>query len=194
MKKTILAALILASACAAAASDQPAKPGASQTTAGAAGAAAAALPKPDFHAFADGQWIFVMNGGDADWTGPLDVKATCKKEATKQTPTICGPNFPNGSFFYHLANFPAGHGPSVTPIKGSDNAQQVSGYGWRALNMGLPAGGSYEIVVTVDPNGKIAEKDEGNNVSTKVVSIPAPAGNTIQVQPGAIQLAPTKKP
>lgn len=192
MKKTILAAaLVLGTAFGAFASDQTNKPSASQTTG--AGAAAAALPRPDFRAFADGQYIFIMNGGDADWTGPLDVKAMCKKEGTKQDPTICGPNFPNGTFFHHLANFPAGHGPSVAPVKGSGNAQQVTGYGWRAVRMDLPPG-SYEIVVTVDPNGKVAEKDEGNNASTKNVSIAAPAsGGTIQLNPG-LQVAPTKTP
>jgi hypothetical protein len=93
-----------------------------------------------------------------------------------------------------VAGFQAGHGPAVAPVKGSDNAQQVSGYGWRALRMDLPPG-SYEITVTVDPNGKVAEKDEANNVSTKTVSIAAPpASGTIQVNPGAIQVAPTKTP
>lgn len=197
MKKTILvAALILGTALTAAASDQSNKPSTGPGPAGqtAAGSAASQLPKPDFRAFADGQYIFVMNGGDADWTGPLDVKATCKKEGTKQDPTICGSNFPNGTFFQHLANFPAGHGPSVAPIKGSGNAQQVSGYGWRALRMELPTG-SYEITVTVDPNGKVAEKDEANNQSVQNVSIAAPAGSgPVVVNPGAIQLAPTKKP
>lgn len=173
MKKTaILVALALAATAAAAASDQPSKPAAGQTTTS-AGAAAAALGKPDFRAFADGQYIFVMNNGDADWTGPLDVKATCKRDGTKQMPTSCGPNFPNGNFFYHLAAFPAGHGPAVAPLKGPENAQPMTGYGWRALKMDLPAGGSYEITVTVDPNGKVAEKDETNNVSTKALSIPA---------------------
>ncbi|HQQ78091.1 MAG TPA: CARDB domain-containing protein [Thermoanaerobaculia bacterium] len=196
MKKTILAVLILGTALTAAASDQSKKPATGPAPAGqtAAGAAAAQLPKPDFRAFADGQYIFVMNGGDADWTGPLDVKATCKKEGTKQDPTICGPNFPNGSFFYHIAGFQAGHGPSVAPIKGSGNAQQVSGYGWRALRMDLPPG-SYEITVTVDPNGKVAEKDETNNQSVQNVSIAGSASpGAVQVNPGAIQLAPTKKP
>ncbi len=191
MKRTLTFALALGVSLAAAASDQPNKPAAGQTVPNAgAGGAAALIPKPDFQAFADGQWIFVMNKGDADWTGPLDVKATCKREGTKQDPTICGPNFPNGTFFYHLAAFPAGHGPSVAPIKGSDNAQQVTGYGWRALRMDLPAGGSYEIIVTVDPNAKISEKDEGNNTSTKNVSIAGASGGGIQINP---TLVPIKK-
>jgi hypothetical protein len=197
LDKTILAAaLILGNALAAAASDQSKKPATGPPPTGqtAAGPAAVQLPKPDFRAFADGQYIFVMNGGDADWTGPLEVKATCKKEGTKQSPTICGPNFPSGTFFQSLASFPAGHGPAVAPVKGSDNAQQISGYGWRALRMELPTG-SFEIVVTVDPNGKIAEKDEGNNVSTKNVSIAGSSSpGAVQVNPGALQLAPTKKP
>lgn len=186
-------AVALGLALGASASDQAPPPAVGQTAARAP-ASGIPLAKPDFRTFADGQYIFVMNGGDADWTGPVDVKATCTKEGTKQTATSCGPNFPNGSFFYHLASFPAGHGPSVAPVKGSDNAQQISGYGWRALRMDLPAGGSYVIVVTVDPQSKIAEKDEGNNVSTKAISIPAPAGNTIQVNPGALKLSPTKTP
>lgn len=192
-KSALAAALILGAAFTGAASDQPAKPAASQTTAGtAAGGAAPLLPKPDFRAFADGQYIFVMNGGDADWTGPLDVKAVCKPEAAKPIATACGPLFPNGNFFHSLASFPAGHGPTVAPIKGSGNAQQVTGYGWRAVRMDLPPG-SYEIVVTVDPNGKVAEKDEKNNVSTKNVSIAAPGGGAIQLNPG-IQVAPTRTP
>lgn len=196
MRKTLALAFVLGISFGAAASDQTNKPSASQTVPGApAGGAAALVARPDFRAFADGQWIFVMNGGDADYTGPLDVKATCTREA-KPAPDACGPNFPGGTFFYHLAAFPAGHGPSVAPVKGSDNAQQVTGYGWRALRMDLPAGATYQITVTVDPNGKIAEKDEANNTAPpKSITIaPASGPSTIQVKPGAIQLAPTAPP
>ena len=163
-----LVALALA-ATTAIASDPPAKPAASQTIGTVPGGAAALIAKPDFRAWAEGQYIFVVNGGDADWTGPVDVKATCTKSGVPQTPTICGNSFPNGNFFYHMANFPSGHG-SLPSKAGPGQAQAVSGAGWRALNMGLPVGGSYVIVVTVDPNGKIAEKDETNNTSTQTVT------------------------
>lgn len=192
MKKfaAALAAAVLVFAGTAAASDQPSKPSAAGPVAvGPAGAAALQVQRPDFRAFADGQYIFVMNGGTADWTGPLDVKATCRKEGTKQMPDVCGPNFPNGTFFYHLASFPAGHGPAVAPIKGSGNAQQISGVGWRALHMDLPPG-SFEITVTVDPNAKVAETDESNNVSVKNVSIAGAGGGGIVVSP---TLVPIKK-
>jgi hypothetical protein len=182
VKKTILsAALILGTALTATASDQPNK-GSSQTT-GAAQNPQIMIKTP-FAVFVDGNWIFVMNKGDKDWTGALDVWASCKPVAPT---TSCGPNFAGGKYkagHYDAGKFPKGFGPAVAPIKGSANAQQVDGYGWVAVLMGLPAG-SYKITATA-----------ANNSSPETaITIAAPSsGNTIQVQPAAIQLAPTKKP
>lgn len=140
------------------------------------------LAKPDFQAWPDGQWIFVVNFGALDYTGPVDVGATCKSTAPMAPPDACGPNFPNGNFHYHLANFPSGHGNF--PIKGSGNAQQISGPGWRALPMTLPAG-TFTITVNVDPQNKIVESNESNNTSTKTITIAPPPG------PGGLKISPT---
>jgi len=156
-------------------------------TAGTSAGSTIKLPRPDFHGFADGQYVFVMNGGEKDYTGPLDIRAKCKPTAPNPPANACGPNFPLGSFTHHEDHFEAGHGPAVAPIKGSGNAQQVSGYGWQAYFMGLPAG-TYEITLTIDPQNKVAEGNEGNNASTKTITIPAatPPGGPIKVNPGLV--------
>ena len=156
-------------------------------TAGTSAGSTIKLPRPDFRGFPDGQYLFVMNGGEADYTGPLDVKATCKPTAPNPPASACGPNFPGGTLTHHEIKFETGHGPAVAPIKGSGNAQQVSGYGWQAYFMGLPAG-TYEITLTIDPQNKVAEGNEGNNASTKTITIPAatPPGGPIKVNPGLV--------
>ncbi len=182
MKKTIRAALAFAlgAALTAAASDQPAKPPVSQTT-GASQAGQLGIKTP-FKVWPSDNWIFVVNEGTADWTGPLDVWATCTPVAPT---TTCGPNFVGGKFHaahYDKGSFPKGYGQA--PIKGSANAQITSGYGWVAVLMGLPAG-SYKITATA-----------ANNSSPETpITIQPPQGmGTLHVQPGAIQLAPTKTP
>jgi hypothetical protein len=182
VKKNVLAAaLILCSALPAFASDQTKKPSSSQTTTGALQNPQTMIKTP-FKVWPDGNWIFVVNYGTADWTGPLDVWATCKPVAPT---TTCGPNFAGGKYHaahYDKGTFPKGYGQA--PIKGSDNAQITSGYGWVAVLIGLPAG-SYKIVASA-ANNSSPETD---------ITIAAPSsGNTIQVKPGAIQLAPTKTP
>jgi hypothetical protein len=168
--------------------DQSKKPSSSAPrTVGTAAGSALKLPRPDFHGFPDGQYLFVMNGGEVDYTGPLDVKATCKPAAPNPPANACGPNFPNGTYTHHEAKFAQGHGPAVAPVKGSGNAQQVSGYGWQAYYMGLPAG-TWEITLTIDPQQKVAESNEGNNDSTKTITIPPSA------PPGGIILNPTAVP
>jgi hypothetical protein len=99
-----------------------------------------------FKVWPDGQYIFVVNYGTADWTGALDVSAVCAPTAPTNT---CGPNFPGGKFKTHFATFPKGHGNA--PVKGAGNAQQISGAGWIAVFMGLPAG-SYKITATAANN------------------------------------------
>ncbi len=152
-----------------------------------AGGGVVKVPQPDFHGFADGQYVFVMNGGEKDYTGPLDIRAKCKSTAPNPPANACGPNFPLGSFTHHEDHFEAGHGPAVAPIKGSGNAQQVSGYGWQAYFMGLPPG-TYEITLAIDPMNKVAEGNEGNNISTKTITIqaPPPPGGVIKVNPTVV--------
>lgn len=179
MKKTILAAaLILGTALTAAASDQTNKPSSSQTTGAAQNPQI--LIKTPFKVWPDGNWIFVVNYGTADWTGALDVWATCKPVAPT---TSCGPNFVGGKYHaghYDKGTFPKGYGQA--PIKGSGNAQITSGYGWVAVLMGLPYG-SYKIVASA-ANNSSPETD---------ITIAAPP-STITVNPGALQMAPTKTP
>lgn len=181
MKKTIFAAaLILGTALTAAASDQPAKPPVSQTT-GAAQNPQIMIKTP-FKVWPSDNWIFVENDGTTDWTGPLDVWATCTPVAPT---TTCGPNFVGGKFHaahYDKGSFPKGHGQA--PIKGSANAQITSGYGWVAVLMGLPAG-SYKIVASAANN---------SSPETPITIAASSSGNTIQLKPGAVQLAPTKTP
>ena len=145
-------------------------PGAAQQT---AAEAVLKLPLPDFRGWPDDQYLFILNSGDKDYTGALELVATCKSTAPRPQVNACGQKFPNGKFSHNIAHFEAGHGPTVAPIKGSGNAQIVSGYGWRAVFMGLPAG-TFEITLTIDPQGKVAEKSETNNASTKTVTIPGP--------------------
>lgn len=178
MKKTIIAALILGTALTAAASDSK-KPSASQKVVVAQNPQT--LVDTPFKVFPDGNWIFVVNYGTTDWTAALDVWAMCKPVAPTAS---CGPNFVGGKYLaghYAKGAFPAGHGNA--PIKGSANAQQVSGAGWVAVHMGLPAG-SYKITAKA-ANDSSPETD---------ITIAGQGGGTIQVQQGGIQLAPTKTP
>lgn len=178
MKKAVLA-LLLGAAVAASASDQPVKPSTSQTSASQAGVPGIQTP---FKVWVDSGWIFVDNYGTTDWTAALDVWATCTPVAPT---TTCGSKYVNGK--YHVAHydkgqFPKGHG--VAPVKGSANVQQTSGAGWVALSLALPTG-TFNVVASA-----------ANNFSpqTQVAIAPPPGSNTIQLQPGAIQLAPTKAP
>lgn len=179
MKKTILAAaLILGTALTAAASDQSKKPSSSQTTA-ASQAGHIAIQTP-FKVWPDGNWIFVVNYGNADWTGPLDVWVTCVPVAPT---TSCGPNFVGGKYHaahYAAGTFPKGYGNA--PIKGSANAQQVSGPGWVAVLSGLPYG-SFKVTASA-ANNSSPETD---------ITLSAPV-SPIHAAPGAIQLVPTKVP
>jgi hypothetical protein len=182
------AAALVLSLAAPAVAEQTNKPASSvPRTVGTSAGATINLLRPDFRGFPDGQYIFVMNGGDKDYTGPLDVKATCKPATPNPPANACGPNFPNGTYTHHEAKFAQGHGPAVAPVKGSGNAQQVSGYGWQAYYMGLPAG-TFEITILIDPRNKVAESNEGNNFATKTITIPPSA------PPGGIILNPTAVP
>jgi hypothetical protein len=186
VKKTILsAALILTAAFSAAASDQSNKPSSSQTTTGAA--QQQNMIKTPFDVWPDGNYIFVVNKGTADWTGALDVYATCKPVAPT---TSCGSNYSGGKFHaghYDKGTFPKGFGPGVSPIKGpGPNAQITSGSGWVAVFMGLPAG-SYKITAT-------AANNSSPETSITIAAPPPSGGNVVKVSPGTIQLAPTKTP
>lgn len=183
MKKTVLAsvaALAFGTALAAAASDQPNKPKGQTTTVSQQNQIGIKTP---FNVWVDGQYVFVVNMGNADWAGPLDVTATCTPVAPT---TTCGSGFPGGKFQQHFATFPKGYGQLPTHNPGS---QETSGAGWIAVFMGLP-NGSYEI------QGRAA-----NNYSPETaITIAAPQGgisphpSVVHVSPGAVQLAPTKTP
>src|SRR5262249_32713094 len=103
----------------AAGAEESKKPSATTQSAQAAAASQVTLnvPRPDFKAWPSDQYIFVVNYGDKDYTGALDVDATCTSKAANPPADACGANFPNGKFHYHMANFPAGHGNA--PVKGS---------------------------------------------------------------------------
>ena len=140
---------------------------------GAAQASKLAIKTP-FNVWPDGQYIFVVNAGTTDWAGALDVSAVCAPTAPTST---CGANFPGGKFKQHFATFPKGHGNA--PIKGSGNAQQISGAGWIAVFMGLPAG-TYKITATA-----------ANNVSPETaITIAPPPGPTIVVGPATLSVKP----
>lgn len=180
MKKTVLAAtLILGAALTAAASDQSNKPSTGPTATGATQNPQTMIQTP-FKVWPDGNWIFVVNYGNADWTSALDVWATCKPVAPTAS---CGPNFASGKYHaghFAIGQFPKGHGNA--PIKGSANAQQVSGPGWVAVFMGLPYG-SFKVTATA-----------ANNTSPETdVTLAAPV-SPIGVNPATLQLAPTKTP
>jgi hypothetical protein len=138
--------------------------------------------KTPFNVWPDGNWIFVVNVGATDWTAALDVYAACTPVAPT---TSCGPNFVAGKYLaghYDKGHFPKGHGN--TPSKGSPN-QQVSGPGWVAVMMGLPAG-SYKITATAANN---------TSAETAVTIAGAPSGPVVQVQPGVVPVVkPTKTP
>ncbi len=181
MKKITLAsaALIVLAAALPGAAEESKKPGTSMTTGAAQQANRLGLKTP-FNVWPDGNWIFVVNAGNSDWKAPLDVHATCVPVAPT---TSCGSNFPGGKFHAHYDTFPAGHGNA--PIKGSANAQQISGPGWIAVLMGLPAG-SYKITASAASN---------SSAEANVTIASPPSGNTIQVQPGVVPVVkPTKTP
>lgn len=130
-----------------------------------------------FKVWPDGQYIFVVNYGNSDWTGALDVSAVCVSTVVNAPANACGANFPSGKFKQHFATFPKGHGNA--PIKGSANAQQISGAGWIAVFMGLPSG-SYKITATA-----------ANNVSPETtITIAPPPGPTVVVGPATISVKP----
>jgi hypothetical protein len=148
----------------------------SSTMPGAAQQGGIAIKTP-FNVWPDGQYIFVVNYGNADWTGPLDVSAVCKSTTANAPANACGTNFPGGKFKQHFATFPKGYGN--LPLKGSGNSQVTSGAGWIAVFMGLPAG-TYKITAAA-----------ANNVSPETtITIAPPPGPTFVVGPATISVKP----
>jgi hypothetical protein len=180
-KHLLVAALVLASAFAVAASDQPNRtsaqvPGAGQNP---------QLLQTPFKVWPDGNYIFVVNGGTTDWTGPITVTAKCVPLAPT---TSCGPNFPGGTFTkqYAKGQFPKGHGQTPVSAPNGNSVIITPGAGYDAIFMGLPVG-AYRITASA-----------GTNSSPETIikiTVPPPGSQPpVHVQPGAIQLAPTKSP
>ncbi|HEX7529318.1 MAG TPA: hypothetical protein VF425_09425 [Thermoanaerobaculia bacterium] len=182
MKKfRIVPAALLVLACAVpAAAEETKKPSTSVNT-GAAQQAGKPSNQSPFKVWVDGNWIFVVNNGNSDWTGGVLVGAACQPVAPS---TACGsgPEWNGLNFTHKYDKFPKGHGNA--PIKGSGNAQQIEGPGWIAVFLGLPVG-SYKVTASA-----------AYNLSPQTdVTIAAPStGKVIRVSPGTIQLAPTKTP
>ncbi len=149
MKKNILAAaLILGTALTAAASDQAGKPSSSQRTTG-AGLNPNMIQTP-FRFLASGNYVFVINGGTADWKGPLDVTIKC---APVPPTTSCGANFAGGSIkrHYDKGAFPAGHGQAPASAPSGNSVIITQGGGYDAIHMGL-AVGTYKVVASAANN------------------------------------------
>jgi hypothetical protein len=149
VKKTILvtaAALCFGIAFAAAASDQANK-ASSQTTTGAGQNPQIQTP---FKLMPSGNYVFVINGGTADWTGPLDVNVKCTPVAPT---TSCGSNFPGGTLHkhYNKGEFPKGHGQTPVSAPSGNSVIIAQGGGYDAVFMGLPVG-KYKITATAGTN------------------------------------------
>ncbi|MBK9062429.1 MAG: hypothetical protein IPL89_04430 [Acidobacteria bacterium] len=179
MKKTVLAAtLILGAALTAAASDQSNKPSTGPTATGATQNPQTMIQTP-FKVWPDGNWIFVVNYGNADWTSALDVWATCKPVAPTAS---CGPNFASGKYHaghFAIGQFPKGHGNAL--IKAPRTLSRFRAGLGRRLH-GAPYG-SFKVTATA-----------ANNTSPETdVTLAAPV-SPIGVNPATLQLAPTKTP
>jgi hypothetical protein len=171
------ALLVLASAVPAAAEKKPS----TSLNTGAAQQAGKPSNQSPFKVWIDGNWIFVVNNGNSDWTDGLLVGAACIPVAPA---IVCGsgPGWSGLNFTHKYDKFPKGHGN--LPIKGSGNAQQIEGSGWIAVPMGLPVG-SYKVTASAAYN---------LSPQTDVTIGPPSSGKVIKAGPGVFQLAPTKTP
>ncbi len=179
MKKTALVLAALVAGLTAAASDQPTR--ANQAT-GKPPLNPNLIQTP-FRVWPDGNYIFVVNGGATDWTGPVTVTAKCEPLAPT---TTCGPNFPGGTFTkqYAKGQFPKGHGQTPASAPSGNTVIITPGAGYDAIFMGLPVG-VYRIAATAGTNSSPA--------TIIKITVPPPGSQApVHVNPGAIQLTPTK--
>jgi hypothetical protein len=178
VRKSILAAaLVLGVALPAAASDQPNKPSSSQTTTG-AGLNPNMIQTP-FRFIASGNYVFVINGGTADWTGPLDVTITC----TPVAPTKSCSNTPVHKH-YNKGEFPKGHGQTPASAPSGNSVIITQGGGYDAIFMG-EAVGTYQFVAKA-----------ANNTSPQMsvnVTTPPPGSPTPVVVSPAVTLGVSPK-
>ena len=179
MKKHILAsALILGTALTAAASDQSNKPSTGPATPG--GGLNPNLVQTPFHFLGSGNYVFVINGGTSDWTGPLDVTITCAPVA----PTKSCANTPVKKH-YNKGEFPKGHGQA--PVSGSSGNSVIlpKDCGYDAVFMG-EAVGTYTFVAKAANN---TSAEMSVNVTTPPPGSPTPvivkpaAATTLGVAP-----------
>ncbi len=134
------------------------------------------LIQTPFRFLASGNYAFVINGGTADWTGPLDVTIKCAPVAPA---TSCGANFASGALHkhYNKGEFPAGHGQTPASAPSGNSVIITQGGGYDAIFMGLQVG-SYKIVATA-----------ANNTSPEMpttVTVPPPGSPTpVHLNPAA---------
>jgi hypothetical protein len=179
VKKTILAALILGTALTAAASDQTNKPSTGPATAG-AGLNPNMIQTP-FRFIASGNYVFVINGGTADWTGPLDVTIAC----TPVAPTKTCANTPVNKH-YAKGEFPKGHGQTPASAPSGNSVIITQGGGYDAIFMG-EAVGTYKFVAK-------AANNTSPEMSVNVTTPPPGTPPTIQVNPAVTRGVAPKTP
>jgi hypothetical protein len=175
--KNLIALVVLGAALTASASDQPPKPAAGPTPPGGGRIAI----KTPFRFQASGNYVFVINGGTANWTAALDVTVKCTPVAPT---TTCA--YPSMQRHYNAGEFPKGYGQSPASAPSGNSVVITQGGGYDAIFMS-EAVGTYKFVATA-----------ANNASPEMpvtVTTPPPGSQPpIHVNPGAIQLAPTKPP
>jgi hypothetical protein len=175
VKKTILAAaLILGTALTAAASDQSNKPSTGPATTG-AGLNPNLIQTP-FQFLIEADYVFVINGGTKDWTGPLDVTVKCVPVSPT---TTCGSNFPGGTYHKHYdkGTFPAGHGQVPASAPSGNSVIITQGGGYDAFKVGLPVG-TYRITA-------MAANNTSPETSMTINAPPPGTAPTIQLNPAA---------
>jgi hypothetical protein len=106
------------------------------------------LVQTPFRFMVSGNIVFVINGGTADWTGPLEVTIKCAPVAPAVS---CGANFASGALHrhYNKGEFPKGHGQ--TPASAPSGNAVIVTPGVDTIGMGLPVG-SYKIVASAANN------------------------------------------
>ncbi len=179
MKTTALLAAALLAAAPAPASDQTNRPQTSQTT-GAAGLNPNLIQTP-FHFVASGNYVFVINGGTADWTAPLDVTITC----TPVAPTKSCAKTPVTKH-YAKGEFPKGHGQAPASAPSGNSVVITQGGGYDAIFMG-EAVGTYQFVAK-------AANNTSNPMSVTVTTPPPGSPTPVVVSPAVTLGVSPKKP
>jgi hypothetical protein len=180
VNKTILitaAALCIGLAALPAAAEKKNQPSAAETNVD-SGQLNPNMIQTPFRFLASGNYVFVINGGTADWTGPLDVTIKCVPVAPA---TSCGANFAGGALHkhYNKGEFPKGHGQTPVSAPNGNSVIISQGGGYDAVFMGLQIG-SYKITASA-----------ANNTSPEMpttVTVPPPGSPApIHLNPAATQ-------